>query len=226
MDNTTLIRIGGALLVAFLFGSFPTSYIIGRVFYGVDPRKHGSGGSGATNSLRTLGAKAAAVVALVDILKGYLACTVVGMVIVPPEFGGLELTKWALVGACVFAILGHAFSPWIGFRGGKGVATGAGALLAMMPGVFFIELAFFIAIVAISRYVSLASIILAMLLPLWVCIFYPSTPFVVLAFTAAALVIWLHRSNIKRLLAGEENRLSFKHRGVAVRKSTESSEGE
>lgn len=226
MSTPDVLRWLGVLASSYLLGSIPTSYILGRLFFGVDPRKHGSGGTGATNSLRTLGGKAALIVVVVDVSKGFAAVTLAGHLVISAADYGVTMSQWAMVVACIFAIAGHAFSPWIGFKGGKGVATGAGSLLAMMPVVFWVELVIFIAIVVTTRYVSLGSIVIAAILPVWVILFANSIPFIVLTTLVSPLVIWLHRSNIGRLIKGNENRLSFKNRGVAKRGAEDRVEGD
>lgn len=199
-------------LIAYLLGAIPFTLIIGKVFYKRDPRLHGSGNLGATNSLRVLGGKAAIAVVLLDVLKAILA-VVIARFIVPADTYGIDISSWALIVASFFAILGHAYSPYIRFRGGKGVATSAGCLIAMHPIAAVICIAVFFIVAFATRYVSLGSLALAIVYPITVAIFYRQLPFVVFSILAAVLVIWLHRPNIKRLIKGEEPKFSFADRG-------------
>lgn len=192
------------LAFAYLLGATPTSYWVGKAVHGVDLREHGSGNLGATNALRVLGWKSAVPVIVVDIAKGF----------VPVWFfpGLAQLSfEWSLAfgGA---AILGHMFSVWVGFKGGKGIATSAGVFLALAPwavlGGFLVW-----AVVAFgTRYVSLGSIGAAASLPVLVYFSPHQGGASLLVFTAvlAVFVIWAHRTNIRRLLRGEENRMGRK----------------
>lgn len=195
------------LVLAYLLGAIPTSYWVGRVFHGVDLREVGSGNLGATNAFRILGWKAALPVVLVDIGKGWLPVWLFPAVDVP------EATwAWALAygGA---AISGHIFSVWVRFRGGKGVATSAGVFLALAPVAVLGAMVVFVATVARTRLMSLASLLAAVVLPpaVWLSpIRLPeeARPGLFGFTTALALfVIWAHRSNIGRLARGEERRI-------------------
>jgi glycerol-3-phosphate acyltransferase PlsY len=186
--------------VAYLLGSIPTSFIIGKVFHGIDLRERGSGNLGATNTFRVLGLKWAFPVVVIDIAKGW----------VPVAF----FAAWAGVGfgwTLAFgaaAILGHMFSVWVGFRGGKGMATSAGVLLGLAPWAVLIALLVWCALSFATGYVSLASIVTSALLPVLVWLTPHEGGNGLLAFCTvlAAVVIWAHRANIRRLLRGEENR--------------------
>ena len=197
-----------AILFGFALGSVPTAYLVGRL-RGVDIRRHGSGNVGMTNAWRVLGWKAAIPVGIVDVLKGYLASAWVSRLGVvggtDPVYAGI------LVGAA--AILGHVFTPWLRFRGGKGVATGAGALLGLMPLPVGICAVVFAVAIAATRTVSVGSLSAAAALPVTVFLLDRFTglsygpALLWLAVGLAAFVFWTHRSNIRRLLRGEE--LSF-----------------
>ncbi|MDR1776194.1 MAG: glycerol-3-phosphate 1-O-acyltransferase PlsY [Actinomycetes bacterium] len=208
------------LVVGYLAGSVPFSLLAGKIFFGLDLREHGSGNLGTTNALRVLGAPAGIAVMVCDVAKGAAAVQFARLI---AHAGGAVLTSaaagmnaqtaagWLMVVSALAAIAGHAFSPWIGFRGGKGVATTAGAMLAMMPAVFACEAVVFFGLIAVTRYVSVGSIAVAVLYPVWTVAFRSSrhTPYVLFALLAAVTVIWLHRANIVRLKNGTEPRFSI-----------------
>lgn len=190
------------VLLAYLLGATPTSWWVGRGIYGVDLRKEGSGNLGATNTFRVLGARAALPVALFDVFKGWLPAAL---------FAGWARVDDPLLWSLAFgaaAIVGHVFSLWVGFRGGKGVATSAGVFLALAPWATLLCLGAFILVVRTTRMVSAGSITAAALLTPAVAL-TPNrggTPLVAFSGGLALFVIWAHRSNIGRILRGEENR--------------------
>ena len=188
------------LLLSYLLGSLPTSYLVGRAIYGVDLRRVGSGNLGATNTLRVLGWKAALPVVLVDVGKGFLPVWTFPR-ISPAPWG------WALAYGAA-AILGHAFSVWVRFRGGKGVATSAGVFLGLAPWAVLAGFAVWTATVFTTRIVSLASILAALTVPVMVWLIPQPGGRSLLPFTLAlaAFVIWAHRANLRRLVRGEEHR--------------------
>lgn len=201
---TDLIKLLLSALAGYLLGSVSFSIILSRLFYRDDIREHGSGNAGMTNTLRTYGKPSAALVLVGDGFKGLLSAYV-GLLLSGPE------------GACVaglFAVVGHMFPLYFGFRGGKGVATAAGALLFICPPVLLGLLVVFLLVILISRYVSLGSVTVAVLYPLVMAWIMGDdgllNAFVVCPFLIALLVIWGHRSNIKRLLSGTENKLGQK----------------
>lgn len=189
------------LVLSYLMGATPASYWMGKAVHGVDLREHGSGNLGATNAFRVLGWRSALPVMVVDVAKGYVPAAL---------FAGLAgaPSGWALAygGA---AILGHMYSVWVGFRGGKGVATSAGAFLALAPAATAGAAVVWLVLLLWRRYVSLASIGAALSLPLFVALTAPARGRGLLAFTVAlaAFVVWAHRSNIGRLRRGEEHRI-------------------
>lgn len=214
------VRIAIPLVVGYLVGGIPWSLIVGKKFYNVDPRDHGSGNLGATNVLRTLGVRAAAVVLALDIGKGALAVAV-AMLFCPPSVTGAA-RDWLLIGVAMTSVLGHTYSPYIRFKGGKGVATAAGAIAVVMPHVWLPLLFTFVAVVAVSRMVSLGSVLVAIEFPLLVMWVYQGrTAFLIFAVVAASFVIYRHRQNIVRISRGEESRLSWSRRGEAVTKDSE-----
>ncbi len=191
------------LVIAYVLGSIPAALIAGRVTKGIDLREHGSGNLGATNALRTLGAPVAAVVLAFDFLKGAVPVRVL------PALLPSAQPEWWAIAYGVAAIVGHVRPVFLlGRGGGKGVATAGGVIAALAPVPFVIALAVFVAVVAASRYVSLGSILGALVLPLVTFLRYPATsPLLVLATFMAVFVVWTHRANIGRLRRGEESRL-------------------
>ena len=190
------------LFISYLIGSFPTGYLMGRVFYGVNLFDHGSKNVGATNALRVLGKKAGIFVLTVDALKGAI-----------PVLMAIHTLKleyhWSLA-AGILAIFGHTFSPFIRFKGGKGVATSAGTFLALAPIAFGVSFVTFIGVVVLTKFVSLGSILASIMLPVACAFLHPSKPALWQACTLLAIFItFKHRSNIGRLLRGEENRLNW-----------------
>ena len=203
MDPVTALVIA---LGAFLLGSIPTGYLVARA-KGVDIRLHGSGNIGATNVFRTLGKPLGIFVFVTDALKGFAAVWLAG------RFGGAS--DWAGIIAAVAVIAGHNYTPWLGFKGGKGIATSAGVLLALMPwAVLCIAIVWFV-VFKVSRYVSLASISAAAALPVAVAALWSAGcggngPLLGFSVLISALAIWRHRTNIQRLRAGTESRFEGK----------------
>lgn len=183
--------------IFFLMGSIPTAYLAGKVLQGKDLRKFGSGNIGATNAFRVLGMNAGFFVFAVDFFKGFLP-----ILITKPLFLGHENLVWLTAGP----ILGHIFTPFLGFKGGKGVATGAGVLLALGPDLFAFSLGVWLLIFFIFRMVSVGSLVSSTLLPLWAWIRgYPIHEIFFIS-VLSVLLICTHRANIRRLLRGQEGR--------------------
>lgn len=207
----------GGLAIAYLLGSTPTAYLAGKLLKGIDIREHGSKSVGATNALRVLGKWPALVVLLVDLLKGVAAIFVVrwivGWAYVSPSVtppGGLEphaWTAWAVCLAGLAVVLGHSRSIWLNFAGGKSAATGLGVLLAMSWPVGLGAAAVFGLVLAISRIVSLSSMLGALTAIALVCGLEQPLPYRLLVIAGAVYVIARHRANIRRLLAGVEPRI-------------------
>ena len=188
------------LVASYLLGAVPTSYIAGRLLRGIDLREHGSKNLGATNLYRVLGWRVAVPVGLFDMAKG----------LIPVLLFAPRVSSWqtfALV-CGLTAMVGHVFSVFVGFKGGKGVATAAGVMLGLTPAALLIALVVWIVVVALTGYVSLGSIVAAALFPVLVrLVDPPEQPEILwLDIAAAAGIIWLHRANIARLLRGTENR--------------------
>lgn len=204
MNGTT----GLALVVAaYLLGSVSFSYLIVKLKEGRDVRSVGSGNAGATNVLRSSGLRAASLTLLLDVGKGVAAVLGTRLMEAPPPVVG---------GAAFAVVLGHIFPVFLGFRGGKGVATAAGALGALEPGAMLATLVVFVAVVVWKRYVSLGSIVAALVFPLlaWLghrLVWFHSDPWVVIASAAiASLILYRHRGNLARLRRGTESRLGEK----------------
>ena len=200
-----------AVLVGYLLGSIPTGYVVARA-KGVDIRSAGSGNIGATNVFRILGTPAGILVLLVDAAKGWIA-VLIGMRMIWPWIAPDVATgtaEWLGVAAGVAAVLGHNYTFWLGFKGGKGIATSAGVLAGLVPLALLVALGVWIAVVVLSRYVSLASILGAFVLPFAVWFWRYSTLMVTITALLAAMAIYKHKSNIQRLLKGTENRVGKK----------------
>lgn len=198
---------------AYLLGSIPTGYLVARA-KGIDIRTVGSGNIGATNAFRVLGKRAGAFVLAADALKG-LAAVFLGALAGPllaniPNERIDVAVQWFHLVAGVGAIVGHSFTCWLKFKGGKGVATSAGVLLGILPPAFGLSLAVWLLVFLVSRYVSLASLLAAVTLPAATWWRYESAPFRWFAILIGVLVIVRHRGNIQRLLAGTENRVQFR----------------
>ena len=197
-----LVKVVGFIVLfglAYLAGSIPFGVVVGKVFYGVDVREHGSGNVGTTNVFRVLGKKAGAVVMVCDILKGYI----------PAAIAAALFTPWAAIFIAAAPVVGHIYSIFLKGRGGKGIATGAGVVLALVPLAFIIIFATWIALILLTRYVSLASLVAAVLVPVLTIAFDEPLPYQIAGVLVAILVWWAHRGNIRRLLAGEENRVKL-----------------
>lgn len=202
---------GAILLVAYLLGSIPTGYLVGRLFKGIDIREHGSGSTGATNVLRTLGKVPGTVVLIIDTLKGVLA-----IALVPWLFTLLSLEVpeqwliWMVAIGGLAALLGHSKSIWLGFTGGKSVATSLGVLLAMCWQVGVGTLVVFGVVLALTRIVSLSSVAGAIAASVFMILLHQPLPYKLFAIAGGLYVIWRHRSNIQRLFAGTEPQLGQK----------------
>lgn len=197
------------ILLSYLLGSIPTGYLVGRYLKGIDIRKQGSGSTGATNVLRTVGKSAALAVLAIDLLKGSLALALVNLVysMAPSEFLSENWYSWLITAAALSAIIGHSKSIWLNFTGGKSVATTLGVLLVMNPVVALGTLASFGIILGISRIVSLSSICGAIFVNILMLAMNQPVPYVIFAALAGLYVVLRHRTNIQRLLAGIEPKI-------------------
>ena len=188
----------GVAIAAYLIGSIPCGLILGKLIWKKDLRRFGSHNIGATNAWRVLGSRAGALVFICDFLKGQLGVLIGGCLIGTPG---------AMVLGGVFAMLGHIFPLFLGFRGGKGVATGLGAIAALMPKVTLIIFVVWLALVLLTRYVSVGSIVAALLAPVLAAFFHEPAVYFSFALVAAVAIVWSHRENIQRLKAGRENKV-------------------
>jgi glycerol-3-phosphate acyltransferase PlsY len=195
---------------AYLLGSIPFGFLVAKA-KGIDIRSVGSGNIGATNAMRVLGKPAGIFVLLMDALKGYAAVMWIPAVmlkIVSAEASDLETLR---IFAGIFAVLGHNYTCWLKFKGGKGIATTAGVFLALAPWALLVALIVFILAILLTRYVSVGSIAAAIALPVTVWIMSPQNLFLCMVTTAlGVLAIYKHKSNIQRLMTGTENRLGKK----------------
>jgi glycerol-3-phosphate acyltransferase PlsY len=198
----------GLAIFAFLLGSIPFGMLLARA-KGVDIRSVGSGNIGATNVVRALGPKVGLAVFVLDVLKGTIPALIAKQAVQAPV-GEVQIQTISMLMG-VIAILGHMFSPFIGFKGGKGVATGFGAALGAIPGAALVGLAVISLTVALTRYVSLGSILAAISVPIVsMLVFRDSLQLLPILVVMAAFIIWKHRANIERLRNGTESKFAFK----------------
>lgn len=200
------------ILLAYLIGSIPTAVWVGRVFYKVDVRKEGSGNAGATNTIRVLGLRAGIPVIIVDVFKGWLAIYL-GALFVYSGFGTEQFIAFQ-VALGVASVLGHIFPIYVGFKGGKGVATLFGVGLALFPYSVLTVLGVFLAVFIITKMVSVSSILASVSFPIIVIFLFtiPYLPLIILAIAVGVFVPVMHHNNIKRILRGEESKFSFNKR--------------
>ena len=209
------IALGLAVLESFLLGSIPCGVIVGRVFFGRDPREGGSGSIGMTNMARLFGAKAAAATFAGDVLKGALAVALVRVLLacVPVAIDAQWQIDLLLSLSIMVSIAGHVFCPWLGFRGGKGISTGLGSIAVGYPPVVALMLGSFLVVAFLSRRVSAGSVVAACMFPVASLIFqWGNVPLFILACCVAVFVTWAHRANLVRIVRGEEPKFTL-HKG-------------
>jgi glycerol-3-phosphate acyltransferase PlsY len=201
------------IVCAYLIGSIPTALIISKRFFGIDIREYGSGNMGATNTFRVLGSKYGTIVMVIDILKGVIASSLYELL---PFYNSNELERTNfIIGLGMAAVVGHIFPIFANFKGGKGVATLFGMVLALQPVVAISCVGVFLFVLYLTRYVSLSSILAALMLPVCVLWIWNENELLYRIFTllVALLVIFTHQKNIGRLLRGVESRIPIlKHR--------------
>jgi acyl phosphate:glycerol-3-phosphate acyltransferase len=190
-------------VLAYLAGSIPFGLVVGKLFYGVDVRQRGSGNVGTTNVFRVLGKKAGVAVLVCDMLKGYI----------PAALAAALFHPWFAIFIAAAPVVGHIYSIFLKGKGGKGIATGAAVVLALVPAVFAIILVVWIVLVLTTRYVSVASLVASFLVPVLTISFHEPLPYEIAGVLVAVIVWWAHRGNIQRLLAGEEHRVRLPWNG-------------
>ena len=196
--------------VAYLMGSIPTSVWIGRAFYGLDIREHGSGNAGTTNTFRVLGAKAGVVVFIIDVMKGWAAVKLIYFSSYYIPASGDYINAQLLYGLA--ALLGHIFPIYVGFKGGKGVATLFGIVMGIHPYAALISVGVFTVCLVFSRYVSLSSMVAGFSFPILIMLVFETTTISLILFSMiiAVLLLLTHQKNIERLLNREENKFTIK----------------
>lgn len=196
------------LVLAYLVGAIPFGLVVGKLFYKVDVRTRGSGNVGTTNVFRVLGAKAGVAVLICDMLKGFVPAFIAAQLFHP----------WYAIFVAAAPVVGHMYSVFLKGSGGKGVATGAAVVLALVPAAFGIVLVVWLVLLVTTRYVSIASLVAAVLVPVLVIAFGEPLPYEIAAVLVAIIVWWAHRGNIRRLLDGSEHRvrLPWSHGGPST----------
>lgn len=198
-----------ALVASYFIGAIPNSYLAGKLFKGIDLREHGSGNLGASNVWRTLGPKVAVPVGILDAAKGAIP-----VLFIAPLASDARL--FAL--ACgIMAVLGHVYSIFVGFKGGKGVATASGVMMALTPLAVLVTMVVWLVLIRTTGFSSVASMVSAAILPLAAWLLHPADRDLVWVQALVALaIIWLHRANIRRLLAGTESRFGKRRQKAPV----------
>ena len=210
-----MVILAAVLIGSYLLGSIPFGFLAGRLA-GIDIRKTGSGNVGATNVVRVLGKRFGYPVFALDVLKGFAAVKI-SMSIAPRGSLGWNSPEIFGILAAMSSVLGHLHPPWLKFKGGKGVATSAGALLALTPVATLIGVAIWIIVFWLTGYVSLASVTAAVVLPIVILVLRPhdqndEKPLIYSSVCVAAVIIWRHRSNLSRLMRGTEPRFTRKQK--------------
>lgn len=200
----------GAIIIAYLLGSIPTSVWIGRLFYNIDVRTKGSGNAGATNTIRVLGWKAGVPVLLFDVFKGWLAVYLTRFL--PEELLACDCLVYIRIAVAAAAVVGHIYPVYIGFRGGKGVAVLLGVGIALYPVSVWLVAGIFVSVLLISRIVSISSVIASLSFPFIVIFFFPPDhiAMLILAIAVGVFVPMTHLSNMKRLIKGQEKPFSWR----------------
>lgn len=187
------------IIIGYILGNIPVSYIVGKSMGNIDVRQHGSGNAGATNVLRTVGKKAALYALIGDVLKGVISA-IIGYLILGTEGAFLS---------AVFAVIGHCYPATLGFKGGKGVATAGGMIIGTNPLIALGLLLYMLIVVKATKYVSLASVTAAAMYPV-ICYFvYGTLPVMIASIFLAVLIIFKHRANISRLINKEESKTTL-----------------
>lgn len=198
-----------AIMVAYLIGSFSTAVWFGKWFYAIDVRRYGSGNAGATNTLRVLGTRAGLFVLLIDVFKGWITVFLASMI--GEELFSEDSLLYFKIAAAIGVVAGHIYPLYTRFKGGKGIATMLGVVIALFPWqLILVEVGIFAAVFLFTRYVSLGSIVVAIALPvLSIWFFNVALILKIVSGLVAVVVPVTHRSNVKRLLDGRESKISF-----------------
>ncbi len=192
------------LIFSYLLGAIPNGYIFGKIFAKKDIRKHGSGNVGATNVARVAGYKVGLIVALLDIAKGFLAVLIAKSLLLPDN------AMIFIFAAAILAIIGHNWSVFLSFNGGKGVATSVGILLNLFPISLLVFFLVWVIMIFSTKIVSIGSLLGAVSIPISIVVFYSTeSSYITFGILIALLIIFSHRSNIKRLINGNENKMSW-----------------
>ena len=191
-----------AFLLAYLVGAIPFGVVVGKLFYHVDVREHGSGNVGTTNVFRVLGKKAGVVVLVCDMLKGYIPAFIAAYFL-------RETDPWLVIIIAAAPVVGHMYSVFLKGRGGKGVATGAGVVFALIPLAGGIIAVVWVVLILTTRYVSLASLVATLLVPVFVFALGDPLPYLIAAVLVTVGIFWAHRGNISRLFKGTESRATL-----------------
>lgn len=197
-----------SFIVCYLIGSIPTGFLAAKYLKGIDIREHGSGNVGATNTARVAGKLPGLLVLVFDILKGWVCVALAAKLFIRLGVTVIEPDTYALMLGSM-AIIGHIWTVFLGFKGGKGIATSSGVFIGVAPKIFLIALAIWIVVFVWKRYVSLASIIGAISIPVMLAAMSYPPAFVLITSLMCAITVYKHYSNIKRLVRGEENRFTF-----------------
>ncbi len=209
-----IVLIIAGFILSYLVGSLPTALWYGQAYHGIDIRQFGSGNAGATNTFRVLGKKAGSIVMLIDVFKGWTATSIASILLYMDAFTEPNLITYQLfIG--IIAVVGHIFPVYAGFRGGKGVATLLGMILAIHVEAALLCMLIFVLVLLFSKYVSLGSMIAALAFPLLLLMprFSPDDPILIIfGFAMFAIVVLTHQKNIIRLLHGEESRANIRLR--------------
>lgn len=200
MSSSSWLTAFGLVVLGYLVGSLSPSVFLGKLFKGVDLRKQGSGNAGTTNAFRVLGVKMGTAVLVADLLKGVIPVVIADLVLGEP-------TVTVLVALATVA--GHNYSIFLRGKGGKGVATGAGAAIAMMPLVGAVLVGLFLLLLLTTRVVSIASIACTVMLPVMAVVFDEPLAYIIVSCLMSAVVLWAHRGNLRRLWRREEPRVTF-----------------
>lgn len=215
-EVTTWLSVIGLMIAAYLLGSIPSAVWIGKKYYGIDIREHGSKNAGTTNMLRVLGKRAAIPVFIIDYFKGFVAVILTSVMRYDDTVNDAWLINLRII-ATVFVVLGHIYPIFAGFKGGKGVATLLGAGTGIYAPILLLCFGVWCFVFAIWHYVSLASMVAGCCYPCFVMIFstmtynpaapFESVPFIVFSWVVAILLVWTHRKNISRLRGGTESKI-------------------